>query len=212
MPMPKLPLVWVARLAKLRAKLPLIAGALAVVLLVLGSVYAVGRVQGRAAGTQACEASHAKALAKAQAQTQRQIDALTSKGDALDRALTNERARFARENTALQRRIEHVSTQYRAAPGAAPQPAPVCVFTRGWLRDYNAAYGVPAATAAAAAGLDAAASAAAGADAELLDAGLSRSDLLAHAGDSGERCRGLEKQVNALIDYVQFDPAQAGAR
>lgn len=212
MPMPKLPLLWVARLAKLRAKLPLIAGVLAVVLLVLGSVYAVGRVQGRAAGTAACEGQHAKALATAQVETQRQIDALTDKGAALAQTLTDERARFAKENTALQRRIDHVSNQYRAAPGAPLQPAPVCVFTRGWLRDYNAAYGVPAATAAAAAGLDAAPDTAAGADAELLDAGLGRADILAHAGDSGERCRGLEKQVNALIDYAAFDPAMEGAR
>ncbi|MDF5958733.1 lysis protein [Pseudomonas aeruginosa] len=41
----------------------------------------------------------------------------------------------------LQERIAHVSTAYRAAPGAAPTAIPRCVFTRGWVRDFNTALG-----------------------------------------------------------------------
>ncbi|HCH0598593.1 TPA: lysis protein, partial [Pseudomonas aeruginosa] len=53
----------------------------------------------------------------------------------------------------LQERIAHVSTAYRAAPGAAPTAIPRCVFTRGWVRDFNTALGagLPAAGARAAA-------------------------------------------------------------
>lgn len=41
----------------------------------------------------------------------------------------------------LQERIPHVTTVYRPAPDVAPVAIPRCVFTRGWLRDYNAALG-----------------------------------------------------------------------
>ena len=50
----------------------------------------------------------------------------------------------ANEKQQLQERIPHVTTQYRPAPGAAAEPIPRCVFTAGWLRDFNAALGVPA--------------------------------------------------------------------
>lgn len=60
-------------------------------------------------------------------------------------------AQHAEEKRQLQERIYHVSTQYISAPGAAAKPIPRCVFTAGWLRDYNAALGVPAPRAGAAA-------------------------------------------------------------
>lgn len=41
----------------------------------------------------------------------------------------------------LQERIPHVTTVYRPAPAAAPVVIPRCVFTAGWVRDFNLALG-----------------------------------------------------------------------
>ncbi|AWF64382.1 hypothetical protein CSC27_0002 [Pseudomonas aeruginosa] len=82
----------------------------------------------------------------------------------------------------LQERIAHVSTAYRAAPGAAPTAIPRCVFTRGWVRDFNTALGASlSATGArtASAGTQAATWPAAGSDAELLESGVTPADILA---------------------------------
>ena len=51
---------------------------------------------------------------------------------------------FKEEKRQLQERIPHVTTQYIPAPGAVAKPIPRCVFTAGWLRDFNTALGVSA--------------------------------------------------------------------
>lgn len=105
----------------------------------------------------------------------------------------------------ISERIPDVTTVYRTAPQAATIAIPHCVFTRGWLRDYNAALGattsVPAAgkgTAAAAAGK--AAEPAPGSDAELLESGVTPADILAHARDYGAWARRNLAQLNGLLD------------
>ncbi|WP_207848904.1 MULTISPECIES: lysis protein [unclassified Pseudomonas] len=115
-------------------------------------------------------------------------------------------AQHAEEKRQLQERIPHVSTQYIPAPGAAVKPVPRCVFTAGWVRDFNAALGVPAPrTAAAASAAEKAAWPAAGSDAELLESGVTPSDILAHAQDYGLWARSNLAQLNGLLDLQEKD-------
>lgn len=113
---------------------------------------------------------------------------------------------YAKENRERQERIPHVTTQYLAAPGATAQPIPRCVFTVGWLRDFNAALGVPAPGAGATAAQPSATPwTAPGIDAELLESGVTPADILAHAQDYGLWSRRLYTQLNGLLDLREKD-------
>lgn len=113
---------------------------------------------------------------------------------------------FKEEKRQLQERIPHVTTQYIPAPGAVAKPIPRCVFTAGWLRDFNTALGVsaprPGTTAAVA---EKAAWPATGTDAELLESGVTPADILAHAQDYGLWARSNLVQLNALLDLQEKD-------
>lgn len=103
----------------------------------------------------------------------------------------------------LQERIPHVTTVYRPAPAAAPVVIPRCVFTAGWVRDFNLALGanLPATGGGAATTSSAqAAWPAPGTDAELLESGVTPADILAHAQDYGRWARNNLAQLNALLD------------
>ena len=111
-----------------------------------------------------------------------------------------ERDRHTEHVQQLQERIAHVTTTYRPTAAAAPEPIPHCVFTVGWLRDYNTALGVPgAATGPVASRAGPAPWAAAGTDAELLESGVSPADILAHANDYGRWATRAASQVTALL-------------
>ncbi|MCY1305951.1 hypothetical protein D9M70_557830 [compost metagenome] len=104
------------------------------------------------------------------------------------------------DQQSIEERIPRVITVYRPAPTAAPKPVPHCVFTVGWLRDYNAALGVPGAAEGPIAGPAGPASwAAPGTDAELLESGVTPGDILAHATDYGRWARNLASQVISLL-------------
>jgi hypothetical protein len=110
-------------------------------------------------------------------------------------------SRNANQAQERQERIPHVTSRYRVAPSAATQPIPRCVFTAGWLRDFNAAISVPAATTGASAiQLAKTADAAPGTDAELLESGITPADILAHAQHYGLWVRQLVEQLNAVLD------------
>lgn len=107
----------------------------------------------------------------------------------------------AEEKRQRQERIPHVSTQYISAPGAAAKPIPRCVFTAGWLRDFNAALGVSAPrSGAAASAAEKATRPAPGSDAELLESSVTAADILAHAQDYGLWARANLAQLNGLLD------------
>jgi hypothetical protein len=113
---------------------------------------------------------------------------------------------FAEEKRQLQERIPHVSTQYIPAPGAAAKPVPRCVFTAGWVRDFNAALGVPAPRpGAATSAAEKAAWPTPGSDAELLESGVTPADILAHAQDYGLWARANVAQLNGLLDLREKD-------
>lgn len=112
-----------------------------------------------------------------------------------------ERDRHAEQVQQLQERVPYVSTTYRPAASAPAVAIPHCVFTVGWLRDYNTALGVPgAATGPVASHAGQAPWAAAGTDAELLESGVSPADILAHAQDYGRWARNAASQVTGLLD------------
>lgn len=102
-------------------------------------------------------------------------------------------------------RIDRVSTQYQPAPGMASVAAPRCVLTRGWVRDYNAAFGLSDGRSTTAPNhLGDAGSQASAADGGLLaddlqDSGVSLADLRAHTEDVAAWCRSTEAQRDALI-------------
>lgn len=104
-------------------------------------------------------------------------------------------------NAELQRKINDVTQHYIDERGKV---RPVeCVFTRGFVQQYNAALGVSAPDAAAAArDAGAAAKTAAPADARLRTSAISQRDILANLADNGQRCQQLAAQVRGLQDYL----------
>ncbi|MEW5750343.1 lysis protein [Pseudomonas lactis] len=113
---------------------------------------------------------------------------------------------YAKQKQLLQERIPNVTTQYRPAPGAVAQPIPRCVFTAGWLRDFNTALGVPAPGSSTTSTQPAQAPwAASGTDAELLESGVTPADILAYAQDYGLWVRNNLAQLNGLLDLQEKD-------
>lgn len=119
--------------------------------------------------------------------------------------LLQARQQLAAAHTQLARSIPHVTTVYRPAPDAPPIAIPEPVFTWGFVRVWNAATGACAVPEADAAGRDdatASACQAPGADpaGDLAPSGLSQADILHGVNDYAARCRGIEAQLEALID------------
>lgn len=175
-----------------------------------GSVgYGLGFRQAEALGNTKLEQLKTKNAEQSEAnakQSQEQLLAQVIRANASDALLIQLQAQHQTELQQLQERIPHVTTQYRPAPGAATQPIPRCVFTAGWLRDYNTALGVPATTqGATASDTQAAPSTAPGTDAELLESGVTPADILAHAQDYGVWARNNLAQLNALLDLQEKD-------
>lgn len=152
------------------------------------------------------ETQHAKQSLAAENANRLQLLQQVARAYESESLLFNLMDQYAREKQQLQERIPHVTTQYLPAPGAAAQPIPRCVFTAGWLRDYNAALGVlapgPGATAAQ---YTATPWAAPGTDAELLESGVTPADILAHAQDYGLWARNNLAQLNGLLDLQEKD-------
>lgn len=102
----------------------------------------------------------------------------------------------------LQERIPNVTTVYLPEPAGKPAPIPRCVFTAGWVRDFNLALGgapLPAPTAGAnATGHDAAAWPAPGTAQELLESGVTPADILAFAQDYGRWALDLRAKLVAF--------------
>ncbi len=117
--------------------------------------------------------------------------------------LLTERETHAEETKFLKERIARVTSQYRPTPDAPLQPAPRCIFANGFVSVWNAAIGadsgpraVPASVAAG--GADGTTSAD-----EALDSGVQQTDILEHHVDFGQRCRGIESQLNRLLDAIE---------
>ena len=119
--------------------------------------------------------------------------------------LRHERAQLLEREQDLNRRIEHVTHQYRAEPKADPQPLPACHFTTGFVRVYNqsisAALSLSEADTATRADREAATATLTETD-ELALSALRQSDILHHITAYGARCQSIEAQLVSLIDYL----------
>ncbi|MDF3932950.1 lysis protein [Pseudomonas citronellolis] len=146
---------------------------------------------------------HSQEAAKAAQDNLVQLRQQITRADLAEQRMLEAQQQLADAQHQLQERIPHVTTVYRPAPAAAPVAIPHCVFTRGFLRDFNIALGagLPAAGAStSAAGAQAAAWPTPGSDAELLESGVSPADILAFAKDYGAWAQRNLAQLNALID------------
>lgn len=150
--------------------------------------------------------THATAVAVAAETARQRLVTEVQRNNRLAQQLVTEKASHAQEKQTLLRRIANVTTVYVPAAGLAPRPLPRSVFTAGFVREYNAALGLPAADAGtAAAGAGAATDTAYALDAGLRDSGLRQADILAHIADYGERCRNIESQLNRLLDRAEAE-------
>lgn len=164
--------------------------------------YSTAKAEGDAALAQLRE-QHALEVAKAAQDNLLQLKQQITRADQAEQRMLEAQQQLADAQHQLQERIPHVTTVYRPAPAAAPVAIPHCVFTRGFLRDFNIALGagLPAAGAStSAAGAQAAAWPTPGSDAELLESGVSPADILAFAKDYGAWAQRNLAQLNALID------------
>jgi hypothetical protein len=155
---------------------------------------------------QTLKTKHAEQAGAAEKENRLQLLQQVARANEVEALLFATFDRHAEEKRQLQERIPHVTTQYIAAPGAVAKPIPRCVFTAGWLRDFNTALGVPAprpGTTVTAA--EKAAWPTPGADAELLESGVTPADILAHAQDYGLWARSNLAQLNALLDLQEKD-------
>ncbi|EBQ9987911.1 hypothetical protein DSF30_06455 [Salmonella enterica subsp. enterica serovar Oranienburg] len=114
-----------------------------------------------------------------------------------------------RENADLKKQIVDVTRRWVDESG---KTHPVkCVFTRGFVQQYNAALGItttgspghPGTAAAAASGTGKTPRATDTALARLRDSGVSQADVLANVTDNARQCRVWREQVNSLLDYTE---------
>lgn len=111
-----------------------------------------------------------------------------------------------RTHQQLQRKIDDVTHRWQDERGQSH--AIECVFTAGFVQQYNAAFGLSPLTAdtgnaaSAARRAGSASRAVAAVDPRLRDSGVAQRDLLAHATETGAAYRRLAAQVNALLDYI----------
>ncbi|EGD2326844.1 hypothetical protein IAK79_002466 [Salmonella enterica] len=114
-----------------------------------------------------------------------------------------------RENAALKQQIADVTRQWVDEKGKSH---PIeCVFTRGFVQQYNAALGVTGAhnaghhesTATASASAGKATGATDTAVTRLRDSGVSQADILANVTDNARQCRVWREQLNGVLDYTE---------
>ncbi|EOX6774871.1 hypothetical protein ACPU7S_002146 [Salmonella enterica subsp. enterica serovar Manhattan] len=114
-----------------------------------------------------------------------------------------------RENAALKKQIADVTRQWVDEKGKSH---PIeCVFTRGFVQQYNAALGVTGAhnaghhesTATAAASTGATTGTTDTALARLRDSSVSQADILANVTDNARQCRVWREQLNGVLDYTE---------
>ncbi|EEI4451480.1 hypothetical protein G0S15_005007 [Salmonella enterica] len=114
-----------------------------------------------------------------------------------------------RENANLKKQIADVTRQWVDEKGKSH---PIeCVFTRGFVQQYNAALGVTGAhnaghhksATAAAASAGKATGATDTAVTRLRDSGVSQADILANVTDNARQCRVWREQLNGVLDYTE---------
>lgn len=191
---------------------PLLLGAMACLICVGmgGSIgYSFGARYAEAQGNARLEkltSQHAEQARVAATDSRLQLLQQVTRANQAEALLLEQMDRHAQDQQQLLERIPHVTTVYRPTLAAAPVAIPHCVFTAGWLRDYNLALGVSApAPGTAATTATQATWPTPGVDAELLASGVTPADILAHAQDYGRWARDNLAQLNQLLDLQKKD-------
>jgi len=176
------------------------------VLVAGGTGYHFGHRVAQAVGQAALsdlQRQYAEASRAAMGEARAKERELTAYADHLSERLSAERAQHAQQANQLKRSMAHVTRQYRSALDAPLQPLPQCVFTRGCVGVWNTAIGVGVGRVSSASAALSLADAPDAAD--TLDSGVQLADLLAHHVDDGQRCRGIEAQLNRVLDWIEGD-------
>ncbi|ECX7401302.1 hypothetical protein CF236_02365 [Salmonella enterica] len=127
----------------------------------------------------------------------------------VDEDFQAKKQQLERENAVLKKQIADVTRQWVDEKGKSH---PIeCVFTRGFVQQYNAALGVTGAHHAGHHESTATASASAGtttgatdtAVTRLRDSGVSQADILANVTDNARQCRVWREQLNGVLDYTE---------
>lgn len=146
--------------------------------------------------------AHASQRAAATKENLNRLQQQIDRANQADQVLQKTKQQLADAQKQLQERIPDVTTVYLPAPAAKPAPIPHCVFTAGWVRDFNLALGgapLPSAGGGADATLhDATAWPAPGTAQELLESGVTPADILAFAQDYGRWALGIRAQLIAF--------------
>lgn len=133
---------------------------------------------------------------------QQRYQQLVASAHAAEQQYLTTTASLRQKNENLKRRIDDVTQRWIDERGHS---RPIeCVFTAGFVQQYNAAFGAVAGTGAttAASGAGDTSAAAATLDSRLRDSGVTQRDILAHSADAGERYQQLAAQVNGLLDHL----------
>ncbi|ENA7966840.1 hypothetical protein ABHE76_003677 [Salmonella enterica] len=139
----------------------------------------------------------------------RRYNAQVAAAHKADEDFQAKKQQMERENAALKKQIADVTRQWVDEKG---KHHPIeCVFTRGFVQQYNAALGVTAPYNAGHHESTAAASASAGtttgttdtAVTRLRDSGVSQADILANVTDNARQCRVWREQLNGVLDYTE---------
>lgn len=133
---------------------------------------------------------------------QQRYQQLVASAHAAEQQYLTTTASLRQQNENLKRRIDDVTQRWIDERG---QSRPIeCVFTAGFVQQYNAAFGAVAGTGAStvASGAGNTSATAATFDARLRDSGVTQRDILAHSADAGERYQQLAAQVNGLLDLL----------
>lgn len=148
------------------------------------------------------KSQHAEQRAAAAKDSLEQLQVQISRANQVDQELQQTKQRLTDAQQKLQERIPDVTTVYLPGPAATPTAIPRCVFTAGWVRDFNLALGgspVRASTASANTAVpDGAAWPTPGAAEELLESGVTPADILAFAQDYGRWALGIRAQLVAF--------------
>nr|WP_202428696.1 hypothetical protein [Dickeya dianthicola] len=190
---------------------------IAAVLVALGFVHQRGYQQGftkaETEGKAALASLQADYIRQAQQQAERDNAALVAlqqryqqrvqAANDAEREYLTTTATLRAQNADLKRRINDVTERWIDERGQSH--AQRCVFTVGFVQQYNAAFGIAAGTGAAAITSWAGdpTTTAGPIDRWLRDSGVTQRDVLAHSTDAGERYQQLAAQVNGLLDYIK---------
>lgn len=131
------------------------------------------------------------------------LRAQTKRGDDLVYQLATTKQELRRTTDQLTGEIHRVTTLYRRALDAPPEPLPAAVFTTGFVRVWNEGLN-PAAMRAGQPTSGAAAPAGRSGAADDLDSGVTPADLLTNHVRNSEKHKACRAQLTSLIEYYTY--------